>query len=257
VDDDDETVVADLDNQWDALIERLHNLQRSVDDVKSKFGLLQQGFSSTGHESIPQNLEITIIVDPQHPPYAVLALIQMMTEYMGINVSSHSHSTSKTPKELTNVLSALKQQSTPSCNVRLIWKKVELGVELILSPLSHIKLIGEVTAVRYLSRLLESHCKELRLLENVPVECSAQLDHWMDKAHIQLINDPKKTLVLLQALDDQLKTQSYLVGNAISIADYCMFSVLARLNHKFTRNIDNWYQKCKTSKWISTFLLNI
>ncbi|KAF4518195.1 hypothetical protein B566_EDAN005920 [Ephemera danica] len=231
-----------LDAQWDALIERLQDLQQSVSNIKSKFGCS------------PKLNDVTILVDPMQPPYAVLALLLMMSEHLAVSIASHTHSTvSKAPKHFMNILNALPKPTAPSCNVYVIWKAVGSDLEIVVSPVSHTKLLGEVTAVRYLSRLLESQNKEFKLLENFSLDFCFKSDHWMDKAYCQAYRGSKNAQGLVQTLETHLRKQPYLLGDTIAAADFCMFSVLTNLQLKLSSSVEKWYNKCKSSKWIAPF----
>jgi hypothetical protein len=127
---------------------------------------------------------------------------------------------------------------------------VGTNLELVLSPVSHGKIIGEVNAVRYLSRMLEVNGKNVNWFENVSVDHSTRVDYWLDKAHEQLLLRPKRIQVFLQSLDTQLSSQNFIVGKILTPADVYVFSVLHNLKTILPSNVDAWYKKCKSCGWM-------
>lgn len=243
--------VSALESEWDSLVTRLESLKQAVAGLKSKLGLTQ-GVTKQENKVHLKNVDITIFADPQYPPYAVLMLARMIQEKIGINISSHSHSTSNdVPNDLKEIFND-KISKSCSNNLCIIWKPVGVNLELIVSPISHGKLVGEVNAVRYLSRLLES--TGLKWFERISEQHSSQVDHWLDKAHAQVILGPKKAQALVRSLDTQLSGQTYIVGDSVSPADVYMLSVFASLKLTLPKNVEKWYQNCKNKKWVVPFL---
>lgn len=228
-----------LNKEWDDITKRIEKLQTRVKSLKTKLGVPQNQSIECG------KLNITIFADPKLPPHSVITLIKMLDEKIGVKKTAHCHSSLKdVPDYLKNIFAHQKEGRALDNNVTVIWKSVGMHLEMIVSPVDNVKVTGEVNVLRYLCRILEAKCNDFDWYENTAAETSAQVDHWLDLGHAQLVKGSTDAQLFLKAVDTQLNGRAYIVGNKLSPADIFLVSVLSNLKVKMPKNIEKWYQQC-------------
>ena len=129
----------------------------------------------------------------------------------------------------------------------LYYLTVGPDTELLVSPMKHIAIKGEVNVLRYLSRLgPPAFNYEL----NVDPATSARLDGVLDACYtLARCRTIKEQQLVIRDLGGYLgKAQFMAGGNGISIADVAVWSVLrqidAQLQRDMSSNMKQWLHHC-------------
>ena len=129
------------------------------------------------------------------------------------------------------------------CNSLFLFS-VGPNTELMVSPVKHTAIKGEVNILRYLSRL--GPPKYNYELNNEPM-LSAKIDAILDTCYnIAHCRTAKEKQSLIRALNSHLGKNQYLAGGIdISIADIAAWSVLKQIDaQNLTNNMTSWLQRC-------------
>ncbi|PSN39773.1 hypothetical protein C0J52_15321 [Blattella germanica] len=257
--------MAALENRQEAILAQLADLKKQMAALRAQ---LKQPVAPTVEKG--KNVEaaktydllqngvvhdIVINASPKHPPYSLAALKRLWGDGLKLGVQCHVHSSVvELPKELQDfnsvVCSGGSGDKVPLLNITLVWKDVGPETELIVSPVKHITIKGEVNILRYLSRL--GPPKYNYELVNEPVSSARvrRVDHLLDSCYsLARSKTVKDRQSLIRVLNNQLgKSRFFAGGNEISIADVAAWSVLKQLDtrhtQELTNNMSSWFQRC-------------
>lgn len=253
--------MAELENRQEAILAQLADLKNQITSLRAQ--LKQSPISTVREEtdistnktcSILQNgviHDIVINASPRYPPYSVAALRRLWSDGLKLGVHCHVHSSIlELPKNLDKFLSLVSnsdQERSPLLNITLVWKDVGPDTELVVSPMKHITIKGEVNILRYLSRL--GPPKFNYELDNDPAT-SARLDDLLDTCYsLARCSTVKEQQSLIRALNSYLgKSQFMAGGDRISVADVAVWSVLRQIDvqpqRALSSNMNKWLHDC-------------
>lgn len=185
--------------------------------------------------------------NPKSIPYCLLALKKLWSDRLRINIKCHTHSSVKElgddVKNFMNKVTSLPEgrSDLPSLNITLIWHAdVGINTELIATPASYAPLQGEVTLLRYLTRIGPN---EYNYENDVN---ATEVDSILDLCFLILnnSNDTKERLKHLRILNSRLAKQQFFGGNAASIADVAVASTVKQGNlNDLTPALKSWLQR--------------
>lgn len=251
-----------LENRQEAILAQLAGLKNQITALRAQ--LKQPSIPNVTEVtdvsvcrtcSILQNgviHDIVINASPQYPPYSLAALQRLWGDGLKLGVHWHTHSSIlQLPKNLDSFLSVISSYSThersPLLNITLVWKDVGPDTELVVSPMKHTTIKGEVNILRYLSRLgPPTYNYEL----NSDAATSSRLDVLLDTCYsLARCRTVKEQQLAIRTLGGYLgKAQFMAGGNGISIADVAVWSVLrqkdAQLQQDISSNMKEWLRHC-------------
>lgn len=100
---------------------------------------------------------------------------------------------------------------------------------------------GEVNFLRYLCRVVKSHCYET----SNPVEATL-IDSILDFCHVSSFQTMKEVQTSILRLNDHLTKGPWLLNKKEpTIVDVAVWSMVKRLNLKLTSNLGKWFQYCE------------
>lgn len=251
-----------LENRQEAILAQLAGLKNQITALREQLKQPSVLSVTDGTDvsvsrtcSILQNgviHDIVINASPKYPPYSLAALQRLWGDGLRLGIHCHTHSSIlQLPKNLDSFLSVISSDSTqersPLLNITLIWKDVGPDTELVVSPMKHTAIKGEINILRYLSRLgPPAYNYEL----NSDPAISSRLDGLLDTCYtLAQCRTVKERQLAICALGGYLgKAQFMAGGNGISIADIAVWSVLRQLDMQLQRdmssNVKKWLQHC-------------
>nr|CAD7457345.1 unnamed protein product [Timema tahoe] len=243
-----------LETRQEAILDQLAQLKQQITGLREG---LKQSIPSTPQRSrkltvtnIPaQNgliHDIVINASPKHPPYSILALYQLWGETLKLNISCHVHSTvPNVPEHLLSFrpTNCTASKNSPLLNITIVWKEVGPDTELIVSPLKHVAVRGEVNILRYLTRLGPPQFNYE--LSDTP-EDATQVDATLDACYLLSRCAGKEQRALVGALAEGLGKKSFLAGgNQPSVADIAVWSALKQAGGgKLSGDLARWFDQC-------------
>ncbi|OWF46474.1 uncharacterized protein LOC110455700 [Mizuhopecten yessoensis] len=244
----DNSIVA-LDNKQTAILQRLGELRGVLDQLNNKYG----GATTTSPSKMSSTMvlpsgvvhDIVINADPENPPAIVFVLFTLLRERCRVYGSSLVHSSvNNVPDQLRNLFSE-QDNNCPRGNhqvaLTIIWKKVENGPTLIVSPHKQTAIQGEANIARYIMRLINQD------YDNSDVVATTQVDDWLDSAQQQLHRgNTKEKAAAVKSLNARLGRNDWLVGSEISLADMVMWAALFQTNQMSNAptNVKKWLASC-------------
>jgi len=251
-----------LENRQEAILAQLAGLKNQIHALKAQLKQPSTPSVTEGTDvsvsrtcSILQNgviHDIVINTSPQYPPYSLAALQRLWGDGLKLGVHCHTHSSIlQLPKNLDSFLSVVSSDSTqersPLLNITLVWKDVGPDTELVVSPMKHTAIKGEVNVLRYLSRLgPPAFNYEL----NSDPATSARLDGVLDTCYtLARCRTVKEQQMAINDLGVYLGKARFMAGgNVISIADVAVWSVLRQIDAQLQRDMSSdmkqWLQHC-------------
>uniref|UniRef100_A0A1B6JPP6 AIMP2 thioredoxin-like domain-containing protein n=2 Tax=Homalodisca liturata TaxID=320908 RepID=A0A1B6JPP6_9HEMI len=182
--------------------------------------------------------EVVLHASPDSPPYSLLAINLLWPDVLRLQVTCHSHSSVQTlPPHLT-AFSALAATPAPTLQVRLIWKQMGQDCELVISPLSHCAIRGEVNLLRYLYRTISTPSDDL--LSDLKLDSTLDICHRL--VHARTLRDKQ---LQVRALNARLGKSTWLGGEEMGIADLAAWSALRTVSKvDLSQNMSKWQSRC-------------
>nr|CAD7579011.1 unnamed protein product [Timema californicum] len=244
-----------LETRQEAILDQLAQLKEQITGLREG---LKQSIPSTPQRSrkltitnIPaQNgliHDIVINASPKHPPYSILALYHLWGETLKLNISCHIHSTvHDVPEHLLSFrpTNSAASKNSPLLNITIVWKEVGPDTELIVSPLKHVAVRGEVNILRYLTRLGPPQFNYE--LSDAPADAT-QVDATLDACYLlSRCGAGKEQRALIGALAARLGKERFLSGgNQPSVADIAVWSALKQAGDaKLGGDLARWFDQC-------------
>ncbi|XP_069695056.1 probable aminoacyl tRNA synthase complex-interacting multifunctional protein 2 isoform X1 [Periplaneta americana] len=247
-----------LENRQEAILAQLADLKIQLATLRSQLKQtpvpeVKQGTDTSSKTcNILQNgviHDVVINASPEYPPYSLAALRRLWGDGLKLGVHCHVHSSiTNLPKSLDCFLSLVssnfEQGRSPLLNVTLVWKNVGADTELVVSPMKHVTVKGEVNILRYLSRLGPPRYNyEL----GTDPATSARVDGILDICYtLARSRTVKEQQSLIRSLNSQLGKSQFLAGgDRISVADIAAWSVLKQRSLQgLSANMNKWLQNC-------------
>ncbi|XP_021921919.1 probable aminoacyl tRNA synthase complex-interacting multifunctional protein 2 isoform X2 [Zootermopsis nevadensis] len=254
-----------LENRQEAILAQLADLKNQITALRGQLkqsaappAVKETNISRSRTCNILQNgviHDIVINASPKYPPYSLVALRRLWGDSLKLGVRCHIHSSVlQLPTNLENFLSVISddcdQERSSLLNITLVWKDVGPDTELVVSPMKHITIKGEVNILRYLSRLGPPRYNYE--LSNDPA-VSSRLDSLLDTCYsLARCRTVKERQSLIHSLNCCLgKSQFMAGGDGISIADIAVWSVFRQIKVEPLQDLSgamkNWLQHCSQS----------
>uniref|UniRef100_A0A1B6M7B0 AIMP2 thioredoxin-like domain-containing protein n=1 Tax=Graphocephala atropunctata TaxID=36148 RepID=A0A1B6M7B0_9HEMI len=181
--------------------------------------------------------EVVLHANPDSPPYSLLAVNLLWPEVLRLQVTCHSHSSVQTLSPHLAAFSALAATPNPNLQMRLIWKQMGRDCELVISPLSHCPIRGEVNLLRYLYRTVSSAHD---LLDDIKLDSTLDICHQL--AHARTLRDKQ---LQVRALNARLGKSTWLGGEVMGVADLAAWSALRSVSKvELSQNMSKWQSRC-------------
>lgn len=242
-----DNAVSVLENKQTSILDRLGELKGVLDQLSTKYGGVTTASKKSSTMSLPNGVvhDIVINADPENPPVIVFVLFTLLKERCRVYGSCLVHSSvANVPDRLRNIFSNEDDKSTRSSHqvaITVIWKKVENGPTMIVSPHNQTAIQGEANIARYIMRLIDQDYDTAN-----PV-ATTQVDDWLDSAQQQLHRgNSKEKTAAVKSLNARLGRNDWLVGSEISLADMVMWAALLQTNQMSSapNNVKKWLSAC-------------
>lgn len=230
--------LAELKKQVSTLCDFLKHTdqeKRPASHVKEE----NQVISDMHHNSEPIITDLIINVNPNKPPYSIIALQKVWND---TNIKLQSYVHSSVSGNIPEICIGDTNPSKPNVvNLLLIWKEVE-NLELV-SGLYNYSLFGEVNFLRYLSRILHMHNFENHV---DPVEAT-MLDTILDYCHcLQTEKSAKKQQSILQLITKKLGKNEWFGKHKPNIVDIAVWSIIKQTPiQNIPSNLTRWINTCE------------
>lgn len=252
-----------LERRQEKILSKLADLRKTLDELTGRYGSVpivsETKVAKSSSVSVKQGSivvesplsagihDIVINADPSSPPLSVFVLSEMLKQKFKVLATSYVHSSVKDVDRklcdaFRNGSSVMRGQLQIALSV--VWKKVEDGPELIVSPSKQTVITGEVNIVRYINRILNPS------FDKEDIVMATSFDEWLDIAENQLLNgNSKQKTSALKSLNNTLKKNDWLVGSELSLADVVMWSALHQSQqvHGAPENVNKWMKACSNS----------
>ncbi|XP_052772597.1 aminoacyl tRNA synthase complex-interacting multifunctional protein 2-like [Mya arenaria] len=212
-----------LEMRQEKILTRLGELRQTLDQLKSRYAVtdttpppskpgkatkVAAAVKSTSAVAIKSPIgkgihDIVIYADPARPPLALFVLFEMLKQKYTVLATSYTHS-SLTGIDLrfSDVIRSGSQVTRGNHQLALsvVWKKVENGPELMVSPAKQSVITGEVNIARYLNRLISPD------FDTSDITMATMADEWLDNTDLQLMNgNSKQRNAFVKNLNNTLK----------------------------------------------------
>jgi len=227
-----ETILSRLEELRVLLSSAAGNLRSVTDQCQSMPSAVQQADLKW---CSPMTLAIS--ASPSHPPTSLLVLLPWLNQQFGLisSLTAHTHS-SVTSQHIPDFTAPL----TDNAHTRIVitWKEVGPDPVLILSPLRHVAIRGEVNIARYLLgqvRDSSGHVNE-----------ATQLDDLLDTAHVISRGTDTELRTALTSLGVTLGQTSWVQGHSLTLADILLWNAVQQTGHSRTlpSNLKVWFNNC-------------
>nr|CAD7407240.1 unnamed protein product [Timema poppensis] len=238
-----EELAKELEKRWDEIIAKLEAL-------RSELTILQPQNKT---EERNEEIRIVIFANPVHPPYSVLVLLKLLSQSYNVSSTSHLHSSIDKiqPELFTNEMNG--NGHSINLTVNFIWKNHSSYPVLIVSPISHCEVVGEINVARYLNRLLESRSRRPALVyeSDGPVR-SGHIDVWLDRLYTLSHGNNKECSEVLKSASAVLAKQEWLTSLSMSVADVCLWSALKQGVSVGTLPLplNKWFKNCSNHSFL-------
>ncbi|XP_054275162.1 aminoacyl tRNA synthase complex-interacting multifunctional protein 2 isoform X3 [Macrosteles quadrilineatus] len=181
--------------------------------------------------------EMVINASPDNPPYSLLAVNRLWPEALRLQVVCHTHSSLVSLSPHLSCFSSLFFTPGPNVKARLIWSNMGPDCELVVSPISHCPIRGEVNVLRFLHRSING--------SGDPIS-DTQLDHILDVCHrLTHAQSQRDRQVNVRMLNSLLGRSSWLGGEKVSVADVAAWSAIKRSpGIDLSQNMARWNDQC-------------
>ncbi|XP_046429192.1 probable aminoacyl tRNA synthase complex-interacting multifunctional protein 2 isoform X1 [Neodiprion fabricii] len=241
--------IVELELRQEKILSQLAELKKQV---SSLYGILKNSRpSNTTHVIAPRSKEkvrtdLVVNVNPTKPPFSLLALQNIWND-TDIYVSCHTHSTSTSPVPEFPLTAQNFNSENHTVEVSLIWKEIS-DLEVIISGVRGTRLLGEVSLLRYLSRLIASHNYESR-------ECgidASKIDSLLDLCHeLSFQKSRMHANSVFATLAGNVGNGQWLLSRSSpSIADVAAWSAIKQLDDpNLPGNLTSWFKRCDNVFW--------
>jgi len=194
-----------------------------------------------GKAGIPTDL--VIYADPCSPPLSLLVLSQLLADKYKVLHTVHTHSSSGTvPPALNQAFSQagdVRPRSQYDFIITVIWKAVQHGPCLLLSPSRHSMIEGEACIGRYLARLLSPAYDD-------DISTATEIDSWLDLSYKLINGNKKEKMAILKSMNTSLGKARWLSGGELSLADIVLWSLIRQSRDLGSppSNVSNWIKNC-------------
>ncbi|RZF35526.1 hypothetical protein LSTR_LSTR010217 [Laodelphax striatellus] len=239
--------LTDLQNQMSLFRNRLSSEKvlpvknsASVPDIKPNSPTMKPSFEQGG-----VIYDIVINANPNHPPYSLLAINTLWGNKLKMRVTTHFHSTISTIDKVDELFQVLQDNNNNGCNssslnITLVWKETGPDCELIISPLHHTAIRGEVNLLRYLERHLSP-------VDSQDAIAATRLDSLLDRCHcLRHATTAKEKKSIVKALNAALGKGAWIGGTKeMGVADVALWSVLrCDRELELTQSLTKWVERC-------------
>nr|CAD7572131.1 unnamed protein product [Timema californicum] len=241
-----EELAKELEKRWDEIIAKLEAL-------RSELTFLQPQNKT---EERNEEIRMVIFANPVHPPYSVLVLLKLLSQSYNVSSTSHLHSSiDKIQPELLQFTNEMNGNGhSINLTVNFIWKNHSSYPVLIVSPISHCEVVGEINVARYLNRLLESRSRRPALVyeSDGPVR-SGHIDVWLDRLYTLSHGNNKECSEVLKSASAVLAKQEWLTSLSMSVADVCLWSALKQGVSVGTLPLplNKWFKNCSNHSFLA------
>ncbi|XP_045189431.2 aminoacyl tRNA synthase complex-interacting multifunctional protein 2-like [Mercenaria mercenaria] len=249
-----------LELRQDKILTKLADLRQTLDQLTGRYQVTQPSSASvtktvttspvkqTSDAKIKSPLgsgihDIVINADPSCPPLSLFVLFEMLKQKYKVLATSYIHSSVKADKSLCDIIKNGCQVTRGEHDIALsvVWKKVERGPELIVSPAKQSVITGEVNIARYINRLLSPS------FDTEDIVMATYWDEWLDVADMSLINgNTKQRTSAVKNLNARFKRNDWIVGPEFSLVDAVMWSALSQSPQAGSapENVQKWMKRC-------------
>ncbi|KAL0272298.1 UNVERIFIED_CONTAM: hypothetical protein PYX00_005330 [Menopon gallinae] len=230
----------ELEARWDKILDQLHQLTSEVNELKEQISSINVSDDPSLLLNLPKvhfdNLKGAVInADPSRPPYSLLFINRF---YKIFSIKTHVHSSVKSIPDSAKDFGQ-SESDKGLINITLIWKGGLLDTELILSPVKHISILGEVNILRYLGRL------GLGFLQypDTSGDATNNADGILDLCHhLQHTEVTREISTLYKNLASGLQRKEYFGNNIFNICDIAVWSVVKQKGcQNLTQNLVKWF----------------
>uniref|UniRef100_A0A336M8S6 CSON006825 protein n=1 Tax=Culicoides sonorensis TaxID=179676 RepID=A0A336M8S6_CULSO len=221
--------------------------QPSTSDSQASRSALPQIHDTVKKPIDTQHLnQLVVNANPKYIPYCLLALKKLWHDRLTLIIKFHTHSSVKQLGEdvknfMNKVMSLESRMDIPTLQITLIWHSdVSLNTELIATPASYAPLQGEVTLLRYLTRVGPN---EFNYEANV--NTATEVDSILDLCYLLLnTTETKERLKHIRLLNTYLGKQQLYGGKSVSLADVAVSSTVQQGNlNDLTPALKSWLQR--------------
>lgn len=206
--------------------------------------------TTIGKSLKPDKLQdIVIAASPQHPPFSLPVLLNMLREHVKVGTNVHVHSSVTADTTKLPVLKFFERSNGSRSEVQmmitLIWKNVD-GIDpvMIIDPTVHSAIKGEVNIARYFFRLLGRYGEAPE---------STLVDHLLDTIHASILyGNNKEMQSVVRQLNAKLGKNKWLASqDAPTVADAVAWSFFQRsdLAAGSSANVAKWLANCDSHKF--------
>jgi len=244
-----EARVQEIEARQQVMLDKLANLKNMIQSIHSKYvsESAQNTRRDLSEEDGHERMDIVVNADPKKPPYSLLFLHKALAETHGpIRFQAHIHSSmTETPEKYLKIFDEL-EEDIPSdvqekISIKLIWKNMDHGVDLMVDPYSQTPIRGEANVIRFLSRLL-SNQSSLNY-DSLDWATLVKVDGLLELATEP---DPLNLALVERQLTSQQRYGPFLLDE-VSIADFVLFSALA---HQCTSNPNKFNNSPSILRWL-------
>lgn len=191
--------------------------------------------------------DLVVNSNPKFIPYCLLALKKLWHDRLSLNIKFHTHSSvpqlGDDVKNFMNKVTALQSRTDlPKLEITVIWHAdVGANTELIATPASYAPLQGEVTLLRWITRIGPNEFNHETNGAN-----TTEVDSILDLCFLLINNstDTKERLKHLRILNTLLGKQQFFGGTSVSIADVAVSSTVTQGNlNDLTPALKSWLQR--------------
>lgn len=252
--------VSALEERQEKILSKLAELRQTLDQLTGRYDVAPSSVTrstkastevqsrQTSDVKIKSPLgsgihDIVINADPASPPLSLFVLFEMLKQKYKVLATSYIHSSVKADRSLCDVIRSGNQVTRGDHEIALsvVWKKVENGPELMVSPAKQSVVTGEVNIARYINRIL---CPSF---DTADIVMATSSDEWLDVAENSLLNgNSKQKAAALKNLNTKFKKNDWLAGTEFSFVDAVMWSALHQSQQASgaPENIQKWLKAC-------------
>ncbi|XP_063701071.1 probable aminoacyl tRNA synthase complex-interacting multifunctional protein 2 [Culicoides brevitarsis] len=246
-----------LSARQEKLLIQLEKFKNQLQEIRSGLNVCAKPVQASHVQLVQQQFNVDdqsdLIVNANHKfiPYCLLALKKLWINHLLLHIKFHTHSSvakldENAQKFMMQVQSIETSLDVPTLGITVIWHaEVGRNTELI-APASYAPLHGEVTLLRWLTRIGPPEFT----YENSVID-SIEVDSLLDICFLLINNstDTKERLKYLRILNTRLGKQKYFGGQSISIADVAVSSTVKQgFLNDLTPALNSWL------KHVSTYL---
>ncbi|XP_063218081.1 phenylalanine--tRNA ligase alpha subunit [Bacillus rossius redtenbacheri] len=226
----------------------LRELERRWDHIHASLEELAARVAALRVSPGPEDLHLAITANPSHPPFSLRVLLRLLSLAGPVACTEHRHSSLRAAAPAPAGFPGVEPRDGPGrLHVAFIWKDEGVDPTLVVAPVGHTNVVGEVNVARHLARLLERRPGPAAApYEGRGAAWAAQADAWLDRAYDVTHGGPRERAEVVALARSTLSTREWLLGPAVSLADVCLWSALRQDDVAGTlpRELRRWLDKC-------------